>query len=166
MSDDYVKQLEQNIEELTQRLDKCQKLIGVGYDICIFDNRLSEISSQKILDYLVSFGWLLKPKKKVEENKRRWEYLTYPSERECASALSFNSYEKTSLGKEFVYDANTKRAIFQFPYKPIGMSYSQKYGMETIEAYNKINIVLKKQAKIENKSLMELFDEFYTNFKE
>ena len=164
IDEDYVKQLEKNIEIITQRLEKSEKLIGAGYDVCIFDDRLNLISSQKILDYLVSFGWELQPKKKVDEQKRRWEFLKHPSVN--ISHMMFNDYETTSLGKEFVYDAGANKAIFQFPYKPIGMKYLQKYGMETIEAYNKLNIVLKKQAQLESKTLMQLIDEFLTDCRE
>jgi hypothetical protein len=164
IDEDYVRQLEKNIEILSQRLERSEKLVAAGYDICIFDDRLSLISSQKVLDYLVSFGWELQQKKKVDEQKRRWEFLKHPTG--LQSSIVFTEYEKTSLGKEFVYDVDMKRAVFQFPYKPIGMKYTQKYGMETIEAYNKLNIVLKKQAQLENKPLMQLVDEFLTNFRE
>lgn len=162
--DEYVKQLEKDIETLTGRLEKCEKLNGAGWDVCIFDDRLNNISSQKILDYLVSFGWEIQHKKKVCEQRRRWEFLKHPDGQQ--NNLIFTDYEKTSLGKEFVYDVNSKRAIFQFPYKPIGMKYLEKYGMETIEAYNKLNIVLKKQAQLEQKPLMQLLDEFLTNYRE
>ena len=164
MDDAYLKQLESSVENLTRRLEECERLIGVGYDVCIFDDRLSDVSSQKLLDYLVSFGWVLKPKKKVDEQKRRWEYLQHPVG--FQSQINFNNYEKTSLGKEFVYDPKAKRATFQFPYKPLGMTYLKKYGMETIEAYNKLNIVLKKQAVIEDKPLLKLFDELYSSCRE
>lgn len=164
IDEDYVRQLEKNIEILSQRLERSEKLIGAGYDICIFDDRLNLISSQKILDYLVANGWELQHKKRVDEQKRRWEFLRHPNG--LQSSLVFTDYEKTSLGKEFVYDVDARRAIFQFPYKPIGMKYLQKYGMETIEAYNKLNIVLKKQAQLENKPLMQLIDEFLANFRE
>ncbi len=164
IDEEYVRQLEKNVEILSQRLELSEKLIAAGYDVCIFDDRLNHISSQKLLEYLVSFGWELQHKKKVDEQKRRWEFLKHPSVN--TSHMLFNDYEKTSLGKEFVYDANSNRAIFQFPYKPIGMKYLQKYGMETIEAYNKLNIVLKKQAQLEGKPLMQLIDEFLTNIRE
>jgi hypothetical protein len=163
-NEEYIKDLEKNIEILSQRLEMSERLIAVGYDICIFDDRINFISSQKILDYLSSFGWQIQAKKKIEERKRRWEFLKHPSGE--SNSMIFTEYEKVSIGKEFVYDVNTKRAVFQFPYKPIGMKYTEKYGMETIEAYNKLNIVLKKQAQIENKSLMQLFDEFLTKFRE
>jgi hypothetical protein len=160
---DYINQLEKTNEILSQRLEVCQRLIASGYDVCIFDNRINFISSQKLLDYLSSFGWEIQEKKKVDEQKRRWEFLKHPTG--DVKSIVFNDYEATSLGKEFVYDIEAKRAIFQFPYKPYMMTYVEKYKSETIEAYNKLNIILKKQADIEGKPLMMLFDELLISIR-
>lgn len=156
MSDDiqnYIKDIEKQNEKLKASLDYYINLSGGRYQIYIVDSTIDKIDFKKIIDYYISFGWDIQPKRNVEDSKRRWEYFCLPDKlRERIPG--YNKSDVFSIYKQ----------PFRFPYKSKCKTLFKKYGAEYIEAINKFNIMLTTQATLEMRLPLEIYDQWVNEY--
>jgi len=149
---EYILELEKQNENLKNSLEHYVRIAGAGYQIYVVDPTIDNLDFRKIMDYYVGAGWELAPKRKIDDAKRRWEYFYLPENLQ-------SKIENTKINPHSIY-----KQPFRFPFKPIGKTLLNKYGVEYIEAINKFNIMLNTQATIEGRLPLEIYDQWATEY--